>query len=94
MVNGWGLPNLKKAMQGPGQFVGALAVALPAGTRDIWANDISDEAIRARRSEDAAEQATWSAIKQQKAGSTVYRPGPRRTISSNTRSAWPGNRQR
>ncbi|AVO58682.1 autotransporter domain-containing protein [Pseudomonas chlororaphis] len=66
VVNGWGLPNLKKAMQGPGQFVGALAVALPAGTRDIWANDISDEAIRARRSEDAAEQATWNAIKQQK----------------------------
>ncbi|OLF54700.1 autotransporter domain-containing protein [Pseudomonas chlororaphis] len=65
-VNGWGLPNLKKAMQGPGQFVGALSVALPGGTRDIWANDISDQAIRARRAEDASEQAAWSAIKQQK----------------------------
>ena len=41
-------------------------MALPSGTRDIWANPISDEAIRARRVEDAAEQATWAATKQQK----------------------------
>lgn len=66
VVSGWGLPNLQKAMQGPGQFLGAVAVALPTGTRDIWANPISDEAIRARRVEDAAEQATWAATKQQK----------------------------
>ncbi|MBT0626342.1 autotransporter outer membrane beta-barrel domain-containing protein [Pseudomonas fluorescens] len=66
VVSGWGLPNLQKAMQGPGQFLGSVAVALPTGTRDIWANPISDEAIRARRVEDATEQATWAATQQQK----------------------------
>ncbi|QJI30883.1 autotransporter outer membrane beta-barrel domain-containing protein [Pseudomonas sp. ADAK18] len=66
VVSGWGLPNLQKAMQGPGQFLGSVAVALPTGTRDIWANPISDEAIRARRVEDTTEQATWTATKQQK----------------------------
>jgi len=66
VVSGWGLPNLQKAMQGPGQFLSAVAVALPTTTRDIWINPISDEAIRTRQSEDSAEQATWTATKQQK----------------------------
>ncbi|MFC6299094.1 autotransporter outer membrane beta-barrel domain-containing protein [Pseudomonas sp. CCM 7893] len=66
VVSGWGLPNLQKAMQGPGQLLGSMAVALPAGIRDIWANPISDEAIRTRRVEDTTEQAAWTATKQQK----------------------------
>lgn len=62
---GWGIPDLKKAMQGPGQLLGSLTADLPAGLRDIWANDISDDAIRARRAENEAEQQAWRQTKRQ-----------------------------
>ncbi|MFA1676864.1 autotransporter domain-containing protein [Rhizobium mongolense] len=57
-LGGWGLPDLKKAMAGPGQFFGHFAAGLPKGMSDTWANDISDEAIRARKDDDLKEQAT------------------------------------
>lgn len=63
---GWGLPNMKKAMQGFGQFTGNMLADLPAGTRDIWENSISDEAVRARRLEHNQEQAQWQQTKQEK----------------------------
>lgn len=65
-VNGWGLPDLKKAMQGPGQFLGRMVAEIPGGTRDIWANNISDEALRARQQEDEAEQTEWENTKQKR----------------------------
>ena len=52
VVGGWGVPDLKKAMHGPGQLFGHFSPSLPSGTRDEWSNDISDEAIRARRADD------------------------------------------
>ncbi|BDH46006.1 serine protease [Salmonella enterica subsp. enterica serovar Choleraesuis] len=63
---GWGIPNLQKAMQGPGQLLGSTVANLPAGVRDIWANDISDEAIRARSQENDVEQAAWQQTMRQK----------------------------
>ncbi|WP_158608735.1 autotransporter domain-containing protein [Sinorhizobium meliloti] len=57
-LGGWGLPDLKKAMAGPGQLFGHFAAGLPQGMSDTWANNISDEAIRARKDDDRKEQAT------------------------------------
>ncbi|EHK54606.1 autotransporter domain-containing protein [Allomesorhizobium alhagi] len=57
-LGGWGLPDLQKAMAGPGQFFGHFAAGLPKGMSDTWANDISDEAITARKEDDVKEQAT------------------------------------
>ena len=45
---GWGLIDLKKAVLGPGQFLGPFRVNMPAGFKDAWSNDISDTAIRER----------------------------------------------
>ncbi|WP_091945130.1 autotransporter serine protease [Phyllobacterium sp. YR620] len=58
-IYGWGLIDLKKAMNGPGQFLGQFNAALPAGTSDIWSNDISDAALQQRRSEEQAEITSW-----------------------------------
>lgn len=58
VVNGWGTPSLRRAMNGPGQFIGPFAVNTQ-GQNDTWSNDISDVAIRARRAEDTAEAAAW-----------------------------------
>ncbi|MBC8056435.1 MAG: autotransporter-associated beta strand repeat-containing protein, partial [Rhizobiales bacterium] len=63
--NGWGTISLKNAMNGPGQFTGRFAVDTQ-GQSDVWSNDISDTAIRARQGEDAAEAATWNTTKQAK----------------------------
>ncbi|GHJ41652.1 S8 family peptidase [Streptomyces sp. TS71-3] len=60
--NGWGTVSLREAMNGPAQFLGRFAVDTQ-GRDDVWSNDISDVAIRARRQEDAAEAADWAATK-------------------------------
>jgi subtilase-type serine protease len=60
--NGWGTVSLRWAMNGPGQFTGRFAVDTQ-GQNDTWSNDISDVAIRARKAEDQAEAAAWTARK-------------------------------
>lgn len=60
--NGWGSVNLRDAMRGPGQFTGRFAVDT-RGYDDVWSNDISDVAVKARRLEDRAEAAAWDATK-------------------------------
>ncbi|MGE1173082.1 autotransporter serine protease [Pseudomonas sp. BW7P1] len=56
---GWGVANLKRAMGGPGQLLGAFDAHLLAGQSDVWSNDISDRALIQRRSEDLAEHDAW-----------------------------------
>lgn len=63
--NGWGTVSLRYAMNGPGQFTDNFAVDTQ-GRNDTWSNDISDVAIRARKAEDQAEAATWTARKAEK----------------------------
>ena len=60
--NGWGTVSVKNAMNGPGQFTGRFAVNTQ-GQNDVWSNNISDTAIKARKVEDAAEAVTWNATK-------------------------------
>lgn len=60
--NGWGTVDLRTAMNGPGQFTGRFAVNTQ-GQNDIWSNDISDTAIKARRLEDQTEATAWEATK-------------------------------
>ncbi|MEU3453389.1 S8 family serine peptidase [Micromonospora sp. NPDC006766] len=67
--NGWGTVSLREAMQGPGQFLGPFVVDTQ-GRDDVWSNDISDVAIRARQQEDAAEAAVWEATKVAKGWTT------------------------
>ncbi|ADU39936.1 autotransporter outer membrane beta-barrel domain-containing protein [Variovorax paradoxus] len=73
VVNGWGTPSLRRAMNGPGQFIGPFAVNTQ-GQNDTWSNDISDVAIRARRAEDTAEAAAWETTRQTR-GWTAGLPG-------------------
>jgi subtilase-type serine protease len=49
-------------MKGPGQLLGPFEVDTQ-GFSDVWSNDISDVAIRARQQEDADEAAAWEATK-------------------------------
>lgn len=60
--NGWGTVDLQAAMNGPGQFTGRFAVDTQ-GQNDVWSNNISDTAIKARQVEDQAEAAAWNATK-------------------------------
>jgi subtilase-type serine protease len=60
--NGWSTPSLREAIRGPGQLLGTFDVDTQ-GYDDVWANDISDVAIRARQQEDAEEAAAWAATK-------------------------------
>jgi autotransporter-associated beta strand protein len=60
--NGWNTPNLRDAFKGPGQLLGPFRVDTQ-GYSDVWSNDISDVAIRAREQEDADEDAAWEATK-------------------------------
>ncbi|MGY0002348.1 S8 family serine peptidase [Micromonospora sp. I033] len=60
--NGWHTVSLREAMKGPGQFLGPFVADLQ-GQDDVWSNDISDVAIRARQQEDVAEAAAWEATK-------------------------------
>ncbi|WP_044062457.1 autotransporter serine protease, partial [Pseudomonas aeruginosa] len=56
---GWGVPDLGRAMHGPGQLLGRFEANLPAGLRDEWSNPISDSALLQRQAEDTAEHAAW-----------------------------------
>ena len=60
--NGWNTPNLRDAFKRPGQLLGPVKVHT-RGYSDVWSNDISDVAIRAREQEDADEDAAWEATK-------------------------------
>jgi autotransporter-associated beta strand protein len=60
--NGWHTPSLREAIKGPGQLLGRFDVNTQ-GYDDVWSNDISDVAIRARQQEDADEAAAWAATK-------------------------------
>lgn len=60
--NGWHTTSLREAVRGPGQLLGRFDVDTQ-GYTDVWSNDISDVAIRAREQEDAAEAAAWEATK-------------------------------
>lgn len=62
-VWGWGVIDLNKAMNGPGQFLGSVAANLPAGTRDTWSNNISEDALIQRKQENDAAAAAWAARK-------------------------------
>jgi autotransporter-associated beta strand protein len=56
--NGWGTISLTDAFRGPGQLLGRFTVNTQ-GFSDVWSNNISDVAIKARQQEDAAEDALW-----------------------------------
>jgi len=62
-VFGWGLVNLDKAMNGPGQFLGRFDANLGAGVKDTWRNDISQVALDQRKREEAEEVAAWATRK-------------------------------
>ncbi len=96
-VWGWGILDLGKAMFGPGQFLGNVKINL--NQNDVWSNDISDKAIKARQVEDQAEAATWTtrkaelqALMQNRAGATAeekaeYQVGLAREVARNERAA-------
>ncbi|CRM89401.1 Extracellular serine protease precursor [Pseudomonas sp. 22 E 5] len=56
---GWGVPDLGRAMHGPGQLLGPMNVSLAAGQGDVWSNGISDQALLQRQAEDTAEHGAW-----------------------------------
>jgi len=56
---GWGVPDLGRAMHGPGQLLGPTDYTLAAGQGDVWSNAISDKALIQRQTEDSAEHAAW-----------------------------------
>ncbi|WP_082540353.1 S8 family serine peptidase [Bosea sp. Leaf344] len=58
---GWGTINLRRAMDGPGQFFGHFTPHIGAGGVDVYANNISDVAIRSREADDKAEQKNLAA---------------------------------
>ena len=96
-VWGWGILDLGKAMFGPGQFLGNVKINL--NQNDVWSNDISDKAIKARQVEDQAEAATWTtrkaelqALMQNRTGATAeekaeYQVGLAREAARNERAA-------
>ena len=55
---GWGVVDIGKAMFGPGQFLGVFDVYMDVD--DTWSNDISDKAIKFRKTEDDTDAATWA----------------------------------
>ncbi|WP_443115190.1 S8 family serine peptidase [Herbaspirillum seropedicae] len=59
---GWGLPDLNKALYGPGQLLGVFKANIAAGGADTWTNDISEAALVQRKSEDKAQLAAWQAL--------------------------------
>ena len=55
---GWGALDMSKAMFGPGQLLGVFDVNL--NVDDLYSNDISDVAIKFRKTEDEAEAKIWN----------------------------------
>lgn len=51
---GWGMPDLDKALYGPGQLFGRFDYDMAANSLDVWTNDISDIALKQREREDKA----------------------------------------
>jgi subtilase-type serine protease len=49
---GWGYPDIGKAVYGPGQFLGPFNYSADKAPVDVWSNDISEIAVKARQSED------------------------------------------
>lgn len=49
---GWGYPDIGKAVYGPGQFLGPVEYMGDKAPVDVWSNDISETAIKARERED------------------------------------------
>ena len=72
--NGWHTPSLREVVRGPGQLVGPFEVDT-RGYSDVWSNDVSDVAIRARRLQDADEAAAWQATKAEKGWTNGLPPG-------------------
>lgn len=60
-VWGWGIVDVGSAMFGPKQFLGTLDITID--NSDIWSNDISDIAIKYRKTEDESEKIQWAARK-------------------------------
>ena len=58
-VYGWGLIDLQKALNGPGQLLTRVVADLPAGYVDVWANDIGDTALQQRQAEALVEIDAW-----------------------------------
>ncbi|NWE77876.1 autotransporter serine peptidase EprS [Pseudomonas yamanorum] len=56
---GWGVPDLGRAMHGPGQLLGPMTVTLAPGQGDVWSNTISDKALIQRQAEDSVETLAW-----------------------------------
>ncbi|AYR25390.1 peptidase [Herbaspirillum rubrisubalbicans] len=59
---GWGLPDLKKALNGPAQLLGVFNANIGSGRSDTWSNDISEAALVQRKSEEKAQLAAWQAL--------------------------------
>jgi subtilase-type serine protease len=59
---GWGVPDLNKALNGPGQLLGVFNANVAAGSSDSWSNDISEAALIQRKSDDKAQLAAWQAL--------------------------------
>ncbi|MFD6177548.1 MULTISPECIES: S8 family serine peptidase [unclassified Isoptericola] len=51
---GWGIPDLAKGIQGPGQLLGPLTYTQDEAPLDVWSNDIGQRAITEREREDRA----------------------------------------
>ncbi|MEP7453673.1 autotransporter domain-containing protein [Phyllobacterium sp. SB3] len=66
-VFGWGLINLDKAMDGPGQFLSRVEANLPGAysgvNEEVWKNDISQAALDQRKVEDQQSIDDWEAKK-------------------------------
>ncbi|MFY3311926.1 autotransporter domain-containing protein [Achromobacter ruhlandii] len=60
---GWGVPDLRKGMDGPAQLLGRFTANLPDGVTDTWKNDISEAALAQRKQEEAAAIDAWPAEK-------------------------------
>jgi autotransporter-associated beta strand protein len=48
---GWGIPDLSKGMYGPGQFLSPMTYNMNKAPLDVWSNNISQVAIKARQQE-------------------------------------------
>ena len=51
---GWGYPDIDKAVHGPGQLLGPFKYNANKAPLDVWSNNISEIAIKARQQEDLA----------------------------------------
>ncbi|MBA8879937.1 autotransporter domain-containing protein [Phyllobacterium myrsinacearum] len=90
-VYGWGLINLDKAMNGPGQFMTRFNATLGAGINDTWSNDISSEALTQRKKEDAQTIADWEAKKVSEGWENGVTEASKEKIRSTVTSEYPSS---